>query len=308
MKPGPSTPVPRVRARPVPGTGTAGGLGSDQRQKEPVHGHCILCLRSTELQLSHIRPKWAARAAKKEGGVYHTPSNQRRSSRMQDDYKHYLLCRDCEQYLGEGENALERVSSASFAVLESNGLGVRPVQRDAWRITGPKRYLLQRGILGIALKYHFAPSARTRLFGTTIAPLRSALLTDNYGGFAPPFVSKYYAFESLAGYNPQAISGVGITTKAIGDPQAVTVDVGGLEWFAPVARGTWGLSAALKTDASWLLLLRDAASGIHLGHRAIPPGDLQTLWQELEKSRPCPCGASSTAEACCALTWAQHLN
>jgi hypothetical protein len=67
-------------------------------------GICALCETTCELQLSHIFSKWCFKRsynAKHQLKVVGTPDLV--SKNMQDAYKEYLLCRDCENHLSKWE-------------------------------------------------------------------------------------------------------------------------------------------------------------------------------------------------------------
>lgn len=67
---------------------------------------CVLCNEERTLKLSHVVPKWCFKWAKQEDkgrliGRYHSLGVR---IIHQDGSKHYMLCDDCEQYLGKAEN------------------------------------------------------------------------------------------------------------------------------------------------------------------------------------------------------------
>ena len=69
-----------------------------------VQGICTLCASDSELQLSHIIPRFVAKWLKRTavGGIR---SSEQPNRRIQDAPKRHLLCRDCEQLFQECERS-----------------------------------------------------------------------------------------------------------------------------------------------------------------------------------------------------------
>ena len=100
-------------------------------KRKPV-GVCKLCLKTKELRQSHIIPKFAFNTLYPESGprqaikIKTEPEPDMYRSNMQDGYKEYLLCGDCEGQLSVYENYVARllrtrlqpVSSKQFRVEE----------------------------------------------------------------------------------------------------------------------------------------------------------------------------------------------
>jgi hypothetical protein len=67
-------------------------------------GHCALCSKEKELQLSHIIPCFVFKWLKASSVTGHFRHGETINKRAQDGDKVYLLCRDCEQLLGRNED------------------------------------------------------------------------------------------------------------------------------------------------------------------------------------------------------------
>lgn len=303
---GPYRPVPRVRASPIDGDMAPAGLGSDIKQKRPVRGRCYLCREDADLQLSHVTPKWAYKAHKDEGAVLHQPEGRGFGNRMQDGYKHYMLCADCEQYTARGENALRQVAYEAPTELSGKGLRVDPIADYAWRVVGSNRHLIQRGLLAIALRYHWAPSGILRLPRAYVEPLRKAVLTDDYGWLAPPTGIKWYAFDSIEGVNPRAYTGVGLDGASPTAPARLLVEVGGIAWYMPATSGAWLVDAEFPS-MDWVLMLGNGRANASWfpDFEAVDKGFVDE-WRQYDLTRPCPCCLGKPASECCARGWASH--
>src|SRR5690349_5817104 len=67
------------------------------------HGRCRLCGHDTELRLSHILPAFVFRWKRETSGNGHLRSASEPNLRVQDGYKCYWMCGDCEGRLGKSE-------------------------------------------------------------------------------------------------------------------------------------------------------------------------------------------------------------
>jgi hypothetical protein len=117
---------------------------SDKRVKGGITDNCKLCGQLSTLRLSHIAPKWMYDYLKSESskriikGNY--PSIDSYDVIHQDGGKHYLLCDKCEQSLGDAENHVKMLMTSKENVFINTEL-------------------IQRFLLGLAYKSHFATSA-----------------------------------------------------------------------------------------------------------------------------------------------------
>src|SRR5699024_849916 len=153
VKVGPYIPLRRVMAYPPRGAYGATERGSDARQRADVRGICGLCHQDARLLLSHVIPRWAYRWLKDEGGVRGSRASGQVEIQHQDGAKHYLLCIDCEQYLGEGENYLRFFCTGSAEELEWRGVKLSRNRHfdDLVFTSGVNDQLMRRALLGILL-------------------------------------------------------------------------------------------------------------------------------------------------------------
>lgn len=302
---GPYESVPTSRVRGVQGKST-NAIGSDIRQREKVFGSCILCCNTENLQLSHVHPRWAYKYMKDEGAVLSRPDSDN-SIEAKDGPKHYLLCASCEQYLGEGENALARVSVESPEMLAKNNLHTVRTGANFWTISGEKRFLLQRGLLGIALKYHYAPSGLFRLPSKRLVhTLRQALRGDNYSRLSPPSAAKWYAFDELRGVNPRAMLFTSIEDYRFRAPFLRQM-LGGITWITPLNSGRWPLKEA--DGFNWALMFGDLRinAQVFSDWEQVEPRDVFESWSKMSEEDDCACGSKKVAKYCCSGTWLPTL-
>lgn len=295
---GPFSPVHRSASMPIPESNTLAALGSDARQRGPVPGVCILCEKTEPLLLSHILPKWSYRWHKSEGGVLHWNPNSRYSSFMQDGYKHYLMCSECEQYLGDAERAIGGLTNSSRAQFRRYGLAVDLIDSDCVEISGENRRLIQRGLCGIALKAHYSPSSVQRIIGKRIlSRLRVAILSDDYSMCSAPVGIKWFngTFEDA---NPRAYAGVGISSDENGSTRSI-ISMGGVDWFIQI-----GGNISPQYGYDWKIMLGSLeARALWFDEwddfEATLPDD---LWG-VEDGDNCLCGSGDEFGTCCKNVW-----
>lgn len=175
-------------------------LGSDVRVNGGVLGDCPLCAQRLTLRLSHIVPRWMYRFAKAEGVMFGVYPSLGVLAASQDGEKHYLLCDSCEQYLGVAENYLQtlmhgRAESRSAA-------GIQPVGEA---FDGVDYRTIQRALLGILFKAHYAPAPpfhTISLSAELVAAVRDALVH----GASVPLRIIAMRFETIEpGIDPRAV-------------------------------------------------------------------------------------------------------
>jgi hypothetical protein len=114
-----------------------------------MHGECRLCLKLTELQHSHIIPKFVVKWLKDSSPGYIRTNNDP-NRRIQDGYKEYFLCRDCEQLFSKWEDVFfKRI----FSPLHSTPPSIASISYTPWflkfAVSIAWRVLLYRINLGI---------------------------------------------------------------------------------------------------------------------------------------------------------------
>lgn len=302
QKVGPDRPIPRSRLKSTNRSGEV-DLGSDIRQPGPVDGYCALCLQRTNLRLSHILPKWAYKTLKDEGAVITHRQPEGTKYRSQDGTKHYLLCADCEQYLGEGERYLKDVSTGTPEKLEQLGIRLRSLGRHTFALHGIDAALIRRALLGMAVKVHHAPSYRTRIKNPDrLNDLRRRVAHDDYSHISQPVGMKW--MEDIPGINPMGHTMAQLQMNRRGGIDFHT-KLGGIEWFAQLGDnknhvGPWEfldrppIKVMVGDISGSFLLFPDASEDDD--HK--PPACCSA--RETDR---CPCGSSRTFAVCCSGVW-----
>lgn len=91
-------------------------------------GQCRLCLKTSQLQHGHIIPAFAVNWLKSSSPKY-MRGNLKPNLRLEDGYKRYFFCRDCEQLLCGWEKSFkEKV----FAPLHKNPLAAHSIRCEDW--------------------------------------------------------------------------------------------------------------------------------------------------------------------------------
>lgn len=150
---------------------------SDKRLPGGKNGICVICNKETTLRLSHIVPKWCYKWCKKEGegkmcGSYASINIQ---TKEQDGSKHYLLCENCEQYLGVAEQYVKILMHGSEQEIKNVGIKIEGADYK-----GLNSDLVYRFVCGLVFKSHFATSApfhKIKLDTSQIELLRKKILT-----------------------------------------------------------------------------------------------------------------------------------
>lgn len=177
---------------------------SDRRLKGGKVGICLLCENRNVLRLSHIIPKWCYQWCKAEGdgkiiGDYRSIGIR---TMEQDGNKHYLLCEDCEQYLGISEKYVQILMHGSDEEQQSVGININEADYAGLNVD-----LIRRFVLGIALKSHYATSAPFHTICVSenhIKILRSQLLTPNQDDLSLVIAAmQFYSLDSEI--DPRAI-------------------------------------------------------------------------------------------------------
>lgn len=296
---GPYEPAGRVRA-----FGTEAWLGhvrfENDRRSSGVRGRCGICLCDAELRLSHVHPKWAYRWMKYEGDhLVSYRADHDASVRMQDGSKHYLLCGDCEQLLGDGENRLRLLSSGAVTELRTADVDVCRIAPQEFEIGMSERDSIARALLGICLKAHYAPSISNSIHSDRIVRrIAEDILAGRFGGYSFA-AAKWYGVESG---NPRAYCGISFDWTTNGSTIA-QVGLAGFDWWV-VLDGS--IPDALQAMDPWRIHLT-ATRG-------------RKVWFEdwefhVDGSLPrgfrgmsCPCGSYRKYEDCCQDTWHRWLN
>lgn len=276
---------------------------------------CLLCTRRRRLRLSHVHPAWTGEAHRGEGGFVR---GYRRDTgddlHLEQDFaKHYLLCDECEQFVGESENYVKRLSRGQPSDLTAIG-----VARTGYRADGLRRDLVFRFIASFLLRSHAAVSApHIRLPHGLVTELRSSIVQDD---FAPSrhqlSIAKVYS--AAPGVNPRAHA---IRHLHLSGGRAVfEVLLGGLYFVyflrAPTRRNRgWDedefrlLMEPVSVGASDTLILPVEMLDLNiLKQDAGVSLDTEVSLPPVQMDDPCPCGwGVGSLRECCGSTWLREL-
>ncbi|WP_297899669.1 hypothetical protein [Methanobrevibacter sp.] len=128
---------------------------NDKKIKGGKKGKCILCQKETKLQLSHIVPKWCYKPLKEKNSKFIVGNYESLGLfvKEQDGNKHYLLCKDCEQYLGESENYIKKLTDYYNKKEEIINQKEGRIEEKNLNFE-----LIQRFVFGLTIKSNYATS------------------------------------------------------------------------------------------------------------------------------------------------------
>lgn len=231
-----------------------------------VSGRCALCGNERRLRLSHIVPRWAHQWMKKEGVPIREPNIYEAGYKVQDGSKHYLLCDECEQHLGQAEQYLSLLARGTRADLKRADVGTLPGPI----LVGVNNTLVMRGLLGILYKLHFARSKRIALDGRFVSRLRDRLLNDDYPRHSLYLAATKWLSCKWPDINPRAI----VTFELTNSPKFLDLLMGGMSWTLAIASPGRLLKdkvvseCLLRPGEPWLVPVADI-----LHHRYFEPTD-----------------------------------
>ena len=307
-EPGPAIGV----GHPYPGTdAVTRHVRVGHRRTPGVGGQCALCLEAGNLRLGHIVPKWAHRMLS-PGLSYNTVGGRSHYYRAQDGDKEYLLCSDCEQRLGHGENYLAALCRGRHEELAKVGIEIEA----GGRLHGVDPGLVMRALLGIAFKAHFAEGEPFRHLdlGDLATEIRGRLQTDDY----PTDLFDTHAVKWLdlrgSGILPRDVIEVSASRSRHG--LRVHTYIGGVLFIQTLGGATSGarpltsqLEGALCRGRPWWWLIGDVTDNMALPERLtrrfkrLPPAKAGPFG--VAPSAPCPCGLLPRRRYadCCQLIW-----
>ena len=163
---------------------------------------------------------------KREGtslGIYNSLGVK---TREQDGRKHYMLCGDCDGFLGEGEAYVRTTMHGSDG--ERRALGI--TADEDW-LHGLSANLVERFLIGIAVKSHLAPGApfhRITFAKSLFDQLRRYLLHGCADAKLYVIAMRFYS-EVVPGVDPRAM--MFANWQPNGSPQIFSTTVAGWEWL-----------------------------------------------------------------------------
>lgn len=195
---------------------------SDKRVKGGLSDTCKLCKEEKKLLLSHIVPKWMYSFLKNESAdkilIGNYPSINKDRVILQDGTKQYLLCSECEQFLGDAENYVKRLMYVPYTVVEPE--------------------LIQRFIIGIAYKAHYsniAPYHQITIKKSYLEFIRESLLDKTFR--EKNFMISAIAYEPSDGVDPKGmviVQELKLSNKAY----MFSMLAGGWEWILIISKYT----------------------------------------------------------------------
>ncbi|WP_143833090.1 MULTISPECIES: hypothetical protein [Nocardiopsis] len=280
--------------------------------KQVIIKECAICRKVKSLQLSHIAPKWSYKWAKNEGHVLSEIRSKGIQGRTNDGSKHYLLCKKCEQCLGESENYLSKICKGNPVQLSKLGISIEP----GLVLSGLRRDSIIHAISGILYKAHYAasdPWRKIRLPEPWLDTIRSYLLHEDAS-----------LSSRVAVLNTRWISRIypKINPKAIIVPQFYSFGgifcfqmlLGGWSWFlffpedhysqktseeiaTEVGKDGRGISSFLREELPMQVIQGDIIWHVFLGIEE--SGPLAKLYD----NSSCPCGLGKEFAKCCKDAW-----
>jgi hypothetical protein len=300
----------RHRLRIIEGPAAAQILGSDIRSSN-AEGFCRLCQKHKPLRLSHIAPKWAYKWMKAEGAIHGSDLSQGVVFTSQDGDKHYLLCSECELWLGVGEDYLATLSKASAGHLRQIGVVVHPGPI----VSNVNASLIRRAIVGILLKYHWAPDTTRRLpkLASPLAEaLRKSLLEEEFPASQYPLIGTKWHAYTVEGMNPRSFIMPGYKNTIL----LSTFDIlmGGWSWTLvlrdPLRRlAPFVAQYEMPSDGGpWRIMLADILEAASVVAKyGTTPDELILTAQDYAAEDKCPCGLDDRPfRECCSDIWCRN--
>lgn len=207
---------------------------SDRRIKGGKSGICPLCLHEKQLILSHVTPKWCYHWAKLEGNgsfVGSYPSIGR-NVRIQDGSKHYMLCTECDQYLGDAENYVKFLMHGNSDEQQKINLTRKVTESGNEIYIGVNVEFIQRFVLGLVLKSQYANSApfhNISISEDSIEKVRFRILNPKSDDLDYPIIAMCFNSNIIKDIDPKAIMIPQYLKSETGE-QAVSFLIAGWEW------------------------------------------------------------------------------
>lgn len=282
-----------------------------------AEGFCVLCRKWSELKLSHVEPKWAMKwMSRMEGGIVTTVEHGKYSYYTSDAGKFYLLCGNCEQFLGAAERYLQIIADGRPKQLRRVGLSVS--EKAPNTLVGLNMVKIQRALLGIWLKKMFV---RTHsgfdviLDEEAMGAIRGHIFSDEPQAFLVTFIK--WMDYSQSGINPRCMCFAG--QKSRPEVDVFYAMMGGVSfylWGARMEEFFESFASSVPVDA--VLTSRGNAARVmvadillceNLGRTAeADEVGSEAEWrqnQENHRLARCPCGSGLTYAQCCLGVWGE---
>ncbi|MFB7888728.1 hypothetical protein ACFCZ3_11870 [Cellulosimicrobium cellulans] len=204
------------------------------------------------------------------------------------------------------ENYLRLLTTAGPSEFSKAGLQVKVASQGHLELVGLDSALLHRGLLGILLKTHYAPSSPQNIpFESLVTSVRAAILEDNYGSIPCELVGIKWMSNGDSG-NPRAFSTATIERHYTGSIGA-RVGLAGVDWILFLSkephfedegpawppRGSFGVLHVHARAAWFPTTWQDWQP---------EEGEIEQLLETQPEER-CPCGSGTRCGDCCHSTW-----
>ena len=195
---------------------------------------CPLCKKEKKLVLSHVTPKWCYKWAKNEGNGSFTGNypSLNVSVKEQDGSKHYMLCQECDQFLGDAENYIRIIMHGSASDQQKKGISRTILESGNEIYKGVDVELIQRFLLGLVLKSHYASSApfhNIKLDVEKLEMIRDRIINPQMEDLDYPIISMEFYSKLVPDIDPKAIM-IPQQTKGETGEDIFTFLIAGWEW------------------------------------------------------------------------------
>lgn len=200
---------------------------NDSRRCGGVTGQCSLCLQTRQLnRLSHAVANWMFQFAKKEGAMIGVYESSKTSTLVQDGWKHYLLCDDCEEFASRTERYMRTLMLGTES--ERRTIGVTCSVSDGMlQLAGLDDTLIRQFLLVTLLRCHSAPSLPRVHFEEDVLDRVRAELLAREADTSEWQVNAMYFQSTLPGLDSRAI----VIPRCIAPPApAFSIFGAGWEW------------------------------------------------------------------------------
>lgn len=295
----------------IAGNRTARVLGSDVRSRV-VHA-CLLCGAVAALKLGHVAPRWAGLWIKQEGYVQGHYRSKDLITKNQDIPKHYFFCADCEQYLGQAENYLSRLTRGTAKDIKLIHAELY-LAGDLPFLRKPNARLILRGLAGIVLKAHLSPHqlySSTTLSKAEVAELKRAIMMDRYPASRFAVYAQKLFNRTVPGANARASLFIDQVRRHGG--VATHIQMGGMPWtiyLGPAQRWREDFINDVPEDVflserrDWAIVAGEWILDPHHSF-GFDPAKLARLraGNLILPDDDCPCGLGLPFQECCAGRW-----
>jgi hypothetical protein len=262
---------------------------NDKRIKGGKKDRCVLCKEEKILKLSHVVPKWCFKWAKQEDrgriiGEYHSLGIE--GLVHQDGSKHYMLCDDCEQYLGKAENYVRTLMHGSREQREKVG-----IIQNGELYSNLNVELVQRFVFGLAFKSHFATSApyhNIYLKKEEIKELRNRILNPIKDDKTFAIIAMRFVSEILPEMDPKAMI-IPVYDRTSDNDSFFSFLIAGWEWILhlyPIKNSEFIFHMRLKNDGTIFVPCGDIVYQRFINQGKMPTSkELKKIKREYEKNK-----------------------